>query len=134
LEVRVPILDHKLVEWMSSLAPDLKLRGTEGKYLFKRALAPYLPEDILYRPKMGFGVPLASWFRGPLRERVRNAVLGPVLGDTGMFNRDYLAHLVDHHQSGVKDYSASIWSLLMFEAFVRRVLAPRTQAEPEAVA
>ena len=132
LEVRVPILDHQFVEWMSSLAPDLKLRGTEGKYLFKRALAPYLPEDILYRPKMGFAVPLATWFRGSLRERVRSAILGPVLADTGMFNRDYLTHLVDHHQSGVKDYSASIWSLLMFEAFARRVLAPRTQVEPGA--
>lgn len=127
LEVRVPILDHELVEWMSSLPPSLKLRGREGKYLFKRALAPYLPADILYRQKMGFGVPLASWFRGPLRQRVRDAVLGPVLAETGMFNRGYLEHLVDHHQSGVKDYSASIWSLLMFEAFVRRVVAGSVQ-------
>ncbi len=134
LEVRVPILDHELVEWMSSLAPDLKLRGSEGKYLFKRALAPYLPNDILYRPKMGFGVPLASWFRGPLRERVRGAILGPVLADTGLFDRDYLAHLVEHHQSGVKDYSAAIWSLLMFEAFVRRVLAPDARPQAEAAA
>jgi len=123
LEVRVPILDHELVEWMSSVPPGLKLKGGEGKYLFKRAMAPHLPADILYRPKMGFAVPLASWFRGPLRQRVRDAVLGPVLTDTGMFNRGYLEHLVDHHQSGVKDYSASIWSLLMFDAFLRRVVA-----------
>ncbi len=123
LEVRVPILDHELVEWMSSLDPGLKLRGTEGKYLFKRALRPYLPEDILYRPKMGFGVPLAAWFRGPLRERVREAVLGPVLADTGLFDRAYLTELVEHHQSGRRDYSAPLWSLLMFEAFARRVLA-----------
>ena len=122
LEVRVPILDHQLVEWMSSLSPDLKLRGTQGKYLFKQALSPYLPDDILYRPKMGFGVPLASWFRGPLRERVRESILGPVLGDTGLFDRRYLTHLVEQHQSGVRDYSASIWSLLMFEAFARRSL------------
>jgi asparagine synthase (glutamine-hydrolysing) len=122
LEVRVPILDHELVEWMSSLPPDLKLRGREGKYLFKKALQPYLPEDILYRQKMGFSVPLASWFRGPLRERVKEAILGPALADTGLFNREYLEHLVTHHQSGVRDYSASLWSLLMFEAFAAKAL------------
>ena len=121
LEVRVPLLDHQLVEWMSSLPPDLKLRGSEGKYLFKKAMTPYLPSDILYRPKMGFGVPLANWFRGPLRERLRSAVLGPVLADSGLFDRRYLGHLLEHHQSGVKDYSASLWSLLMFEAFLRNI-------------
>jgi asparagine synthase (glutamine-hydrolysing) len=121
LEVRVPILDHELVEWMSSLPPGLKLKGTEGKYLLKKTLSGYVPADVLYRPKMGFSVPLASWFRGPLRERVRDALLGPVLADTGSFNPAYLRHLVEQHQAGVRDYSASIWSLLMFEAFLRRV-------------
>jgi asparagine synthase (glutamine-hydrolysing) len=120
LEVRVPILDHELVEWMSSLAPNLKLRGRKGKYLFKRALEQHLPEEILYRPKMGFSVPLADWFRGPLRERVRDAILGPALAETGLFNRAYLEHLVTDHQSGIRDYSASLWSELMFESFVRR--------------
>jgi asparagine synthase (glutamine-hydrolysing) len=122
LEVRVPILDHELVEWMSSLPPELKLKGREGKYLFKKALESHIPRDVLYRPKMGFSVPLASWFRGPLRGRVRESLLGSVLAETGMFNRRYLEHLVNHHQSGARDYSASIWSLLMFEAFLRRVL------------
>jgi asparagine synthase (glutamine-hydrolysing) len=121
LEVRVPILDHELVEWMSSLPPDLKLRGSEGKYLLKKAMEPHLPQEILYRRKMGFAVPLASWFRGPLRQRVRDAILGPALAETGLFNRDYLEHLVTHHQSGMRDYSASLWSLLMFESFARRV-------------
>lgn len=121
LEVRVPILDHPLVEWMSGLPPELKLRGREGKYLFKKALEPMLPNDILYRPKMGFGVPLIHWFRGPLRQKVRQAVLGPVLEETGMFNRRYLQHLVDQHQSGLRDYSYPLWSLLMFEAFLRRI-------------
>jgi asparagine synthase (glutamine-hydrolysing) len=121
LEVRVPILDHELVEWISSLPPGLKLKGTEGKYLLKKTLRGHVPEDVLYRPKMGFSVPLASWFRGPLRQRVRDALLGPVLADTGSFNPAYLKHLVEQHQAGVRDYSASIWSLLMFEAFLRRV-------------
>jgi asparagine synthase (glutamine-hydrolysing) len=121
LEVRVPILDHKVIEWISSLPPELKLRGREGKYLFKKALEPMLPHDILYRPKMGFGVPLVHWFRGPLRQTVREAVLGPALEATGMFERRYLEHLVDQHQSGVRDYAYPLWSLLMFEAFLRRM-------------
>lgn len=123
LEVRVPILDHEVVDWLSGLPASLKLRGREGKYLFKRALEPYVPNDVLYRPKMGFAVPLASWFRGPLRERVRTAVLGPGLADTGIFDQTYLQTLVDEHQSGQRDHSAPLWALLMFEAFRRRVLS-----------
>ncbi|WP_446810201.1 XrtA/PEP-CTERM system amidotransferase [Methylomonas sp. 2BW1-5-20] len=119
LEVRVPLLDHKLVEWMATLPPDLKLHGREGKYLFKKALESYLPNDILYRPKMGFAVPLSSWFRGPLKQRVKQALLGNTLRETGWFDEDFLRHLVTQHQSGLRDYSASIWSLLMFEAFIR---------------
>jgi asparagine synthase (glutamine-hydrolysing) len=122
LEVRGPLLDHQLVEWLSGLDPDLKLRGQEGKYIFKKALEPYLSENILYRPKMGFAVPLGAWFRGPLKERVREAVLGPTLERTGIFDSKFLRKVVDNHQSGVSDYSAMLWSLLMFEAFQRRVL------------
>lgn len=122
LEVRVPLLDHKLVEWIATLPPDLKLHGREGKYLFKKSLESYLPNDILYRPKMGFAVPLGNWFRGPLKERVRDALLGETLNQTGWFNEGFLRHLVTQHQSGNYDYSASIWSLLMFEAFMRNSL------------
>jgi asparagine synthase (glutamine-hydrolysing) len=120
LEVRVPLLDHQLVEWISGLPPSLKLQGSEGKYIFKKSLEPHLPHDILYRRKMGFSVPLASWFRGPLRQRVRDSLLGPLLADSGMFNQHYLRELVEQHQSGMRDYSAPIWSLLMFEAFLRK--------------
>jgi len=114
-------MDHPLVEWLSSLPPDFKLRNGEGKVLLKKALAPYLPPEILYRPKMGFAVPLAQWFRGPLREPVKRAVLGPVLAETGWFNASYLRLLVDDHQSGLRDYSTPLWTLLMFESFLRNV-------------
>ncbi len=119
LEVREPLMDHPLVEWLATLPSSLKVHGQEGKYLLKKAMEPALPHDILYRPKMGFAVPLARWFRGPLRERVRSSVLGDRLMSTGWFNPDYLKHLVDAHQSGVRDYSAPLWTLLMFEAFLR---------------
>ncbi len=119
LEVRVPILDHKFVEWVSGLPPEMKLSGGEGKRIFKKALEPHLPNDILYRRKMGFAVPLAKWFRGPLKERLRTALLGPTLADTGIFNQAFLAQLVEQHQSGRRDHSAVLWALLMFEAFLR---------------
>lgn len=122
LEVREPLMDHELVEWLATLPSSLKVRGQEGKFLLKKAMEPRLSDDILYRPKMGFSVPLARWFRGPLRARVRQAVLGSRLAATGWFNRAYLEHLVDAHQSGARDYSASLWTLLMFEAFLRNVV------------
>jgi len=119
LEVRVPILDHHLVDWISGLPPELKLRDREGKYIFKKALEPLLPKEILYRPKMGFAVPLASWFRGPLRERVRESLLGKRMSESGLFDHACLKRLVDQHQSGRWDHSASIWTLLMFQAFLK---------------
>ncbi len=120
LEVRVPILDHKLVEWISGLPPELKLHGREGKYLFKKALEPRLPQEILYRPKMGFAVPLASWFRGPLRKRVAGLTGGAMAG-SGLFNVDYMQKLVDQHLSGRWDHSAVLWTLFMFDSFLTEV-------------
>ena len=122
LEVREPLMDHELVEWLATLPSHLKIRGQEGKYIFKKSMEAYLPQDVLYRPKMGFSVPLARWFRGPLKQRLRDAVLGERLAATGWFNPDYLRHLVDAHQSGTRDYSAPLWTLLMFEAFLRQVV------------
>jgi asparagine synthase (glutamine-hydrolysing) len=90
------------------------------EYLFKQSLESRLPQEILYRPKMGFAVPLASWFRGPLRERVRSALLGPAMQESGIFDSGFLRQMVDQHQSGRRDYSSPIWTLLMFEAFLRR--------------
>ncbi|GAC1406679.1 MAG: amidotransferase 1, exosortase A system-associated [Burkholderiaceae bacterium] len=119
LEVRVPLLDHKLVEWISGLPPDMKLNNGEGKYIFKKSLESTLPRGILYRKKMGFSIPLASWFRGPLRQHVRTALLGPTLAETGMFNMTFMREMVEQHQSGMRDYSVPIWSVLMFEAFLR---------------
>jgi len=125
LEVRVPLLDHKLVEWISGLPPALKLRGAEGKYIFKNSLRPYLPNEILYRRKKGFSVPLAAWLRGPLRTLLRQTVLDPIMLDTGLFNSGYLHHLLDMHDTRRKDYSAALWSLLMFALFLKT-----SQAKP----
>jgi asparagine synthase (glutamine-hydrolysing) len=122
LEVRVPLLDHQLVEWISGLSSTIKLKGGEGKYIFKKSMERYLPHDILYRKKMGFAVPLSAWFRGPLRQRVRDSLLGPNLAATGIFNTAFLTEMVEQHESGRRDYSAPIWTVLMFEAFLRKEL------------
>lgn len=119
LEVRVPLLDHELVEWIAGLAPSLKLKSREGKYIFKKSLESYLPNDILYRPKMGFAVPLGSWFKGPLKNQVRESLLGETMADCGLFDQQFLKKVVEQHQSGLRDYSTTIWSLLMFERFLR---------------
>jgi len=122
LEVREPLMDHPLVEWLATLPSSLKLRDGEGKFLLKKTMERALPRDVLYRPKMGFAVPLERWFRGPLKGRVREAILGQRLADTGMFNTGYLRRLVDDHESGARNYSSPIWTLLMYEAFLRNVL------------
>ena len=134
LEVREPLMDHTLVEWLASLSPDLKLNRGEGKYILKKALEPYLPDGILYRPKMGFAVPLTKWFRGPLRQAMKDAVLGPVLANTGWFNASYLQRLVEDHESGRRDYSAPLWTLMMFESFLRKVMSVQTAPKIKSVA
>jgi asparagine synthase (glutamine-hydrolysing) len=135
LEVREPLMDHPLVEWLATLPPAMKIQGNEGKVLLKKAMEPHLPNEVLYRPKMGFAVPLARWFRGPLKQRVREAVLGQRMADTGWFDHKTLQQLVDNHQSGRADHSAPLWTLLMFEAFLRNVVdgAPVPANAEEAV-
>lgn len=122
LEVRVPLLDHEFVEWAATLPAQLKLHGREGKYVFKKALESFLPHTLLYRPKMGFSVPLAAWFRGPLRDRLRSKALDPALFETGIFAEGEVRRLVDSHQSGTADHAPLLWALLMFSDFHSRVL------------
>ena len=119
LEVREPLMDHELIEWLATLPTDLKIRGQEGKWLLKKAFEPHLPHDILYRPKMGFSVPLAQWLRGPLAERLKSAITGPRLAESGYFNPVRLRSMLEKHQSGQRDFSAPLWSLLMFDAFLK---------------
>jgi len=122
LEVREPLMDHELVEWMATLPSHHKMQGGHSKRLLKQSFEQHLPHALLYRPKMGFSVPMASWLRGPLRTRVRAALLGPALQASGYFNLQTLRQLLDQHEQGVRDHSTPIWSLLMFEAFLRQVV------------
>jgi asparagine synthase (glutamine-hydrolysing) len=128
LEVRVPLLDHEFVQWGAGLPSSLKLVGREGKYLLKKSLEPHLPDDVLYRPKMGFGVPLGRWFRGPLKESLREAVDSPDLRESGYFDPAYLRRLLGEHESGARDHTAVLWALLMFRGALAGLAA--TPANP----
>ena len=136
LEVRVPFLDHRILEWAASLPWRFKLNGREGKHVLKQAMRPYLPDAILFREKQGFAVPLARWFRGPLQDQVRAALASPMLADTGIFDMGYLAALGEQHRKGARDHSSAIWALLMFESFLRQVHTGTgvRDASPEGVA
>jgi asparagine synthase (glutamine-hydrolysing) len=126
LEVREPLMDHPLVEWLASLPSSFKVKGNESKRLLKKAMTPHLSHEVLYRPKMGFSVPLARWFRGPLRRPVREALLGGRLAETGWFNQAHLAQLLAQHESGARDHSTPLWTLLMFDAFLANVVEGET--------
>lgn len=131
LEVRVPLLDHRLVAWASSLPPALKLKGGTGKYIFKKALEADLPHDVLYRAKMGFSVPLAAWLRGPLAQRAREALLNGAVARCGYFEPSTLKRLVREHAAGRRDHSTTLWSLLMLDAFLRQTQATSHATVPD---
>ena len=124
LEVREPLMDHLLVEWLATLPSGLKIRDGEGKYVLKKAFEPLLPQDVLYRPKMGFSVPLASWLRGPLAPRMQESVLSPRMLASGYFNAGTLQTLVNQHLGGHHDHSTALWMLIMFDAFLRQAQEP----------
>lgn len=117
LEVREPLMDHLLIEWAATLPQALKISQGESKLVLKRAMEPLLPNEVLYRPKMGFAVPLADWFRKPLRSRLSTDLLGEH-GPSGDFlAAGRLRSLIHEHGSGRRDWSASIWSAMGFAAF-----------------
>ncbi|RJS94724.1 XrtA/PEP-CTERM system amidotransferase [Salinisphaera sp. Q1T1-3] len=120
LEVRVPLLDHDFVNWAARLPSDFKLRGGQGKYVFKQAFADVLDTNVRDRRKQGFSVPLADWFRGPLRQTGEHALTQGPLVTSGLFEPEALARLWQRHTSGAADHGASLWSLLMLSNFLAR--------------
>jgi asparagine synthase (glutamine-hydrolysing) len=121
LEVRVPMLDPEMVRRAAAVPPGLRLHGREGKYAFKKAMEPDLPDDVLYRPKMGFGVPLGRWFRHDLNDAVRRRLLDGPLTDSGYFDPDMVRRLVDEHTAGRRDHAQPLWALMTFAGFLEQV-------------
>ena len=120
LEVRVPFLDHKFVEWAFTAESEANLHRGTGKYGLKKALEPHLPQDVLYRQKMGFAVPLEQWFRGPLQQQLESKLLSDVMLSSGIFNEFELRKLISEHKAGLKDNSTALWTLLMFAVFIEK--------------
>jgi len=120
LESRVPFLDHRLMEFVATMPSSFKLRNGAGKYLLKRAIAQDLPDEILTRKKMGFGVPLADWFRHELRDMTRDVLLGPQARQRGFFRMAEVEALLATHDAGRRDYSARLWALMCFELWMRQ--------------
>ncbi|HEV7682969.1 MAG TPA: asparagine synthase (glutamine-hydrolyzing) [Pyrinomonadaceae bacterium] len=112
VEARVPFLDHHLVEYAMSLPLDLKIKGTSGKHILKQALEKVLPEDLLYRPKRGFGAPIREWFRGASGEMLGSMIMNSSLRRRELFDYSFIAQLIDQHRRGARDWSFHLWALL----------------------
>lgn len=124
LEAREPLLDHRLVEFAARLPDKMRVRGTTGKYLLKKCMERYLPDDILYRSKQGFVTPIADWLRGPLAHEARGIASSSVLASSGWFNQRALSQLADAHIAGRSDHSRTLWQLLMLEKSLSRLEVP----------
>ena len=121
LEAREPLLDHRLVEFAATLPSSLRLRGGEGKWLMKQALRPYLPRDILRRPKQGFVTPVSAWFRGPLAGEAAALARSRTLADTGWFDLPQLARFAEEHRAGRAEHGRTLWQFVTLERSLQRL-------------
>ncbi|WP_422927826.1 asparagine synthase (glutamine-hydrolyzing) [Singulisphaera sp. PoT] len=127
LECRGPFLDHRVVELAMAMpvSHKLKIRGGRSKLVLKQAFREFLPPPIQQRAKMGFGVPLDRWFRGVLKDEVRNVLLDPVAVGRGLFRPEAVTTLIDEHVQGKRDHAYRLWTLLMLEFWFRRHIDSR---------
>lgn len=122
LEARSPFLDHEVMQFAARLPANLKRQGRSGKHLLKKAFADLLPTENVDRPKMGFGVPIGRWFRGPLREALRDALLSEQARARPYFNPQEVGRLVEEHLGDRADHSSKLWNLFMLEMWHREVV------------
>jgi asparagine synthase (glutamine-hydrolysing) len=129
LEVRCPLLDHHFAEFATRIPTAWKWQNGKGKRILLEALGDRLPPELLTRPKMGFGVPIDSWFRGPLRELVHDSLLGRTFLERGIVSPDFARYLVEEHESGRRNNHHQIYALLMLELWFES-LEPVASADP----
>ena len=118
LETRVPLLDHRVVELASQLPMNMKIRNGETKWLLRQVLYQYVPKELIERPKAGFGIPLAQWLRGPLKDWAESLLDEKRLVQEGYFNVHFIRNLWDAHLSGKRNHQSLLWSVLMFQAWL----------------
>jgi asparagine synthase (glutamine-hydrolysing) len=131
IETRVPLLDHKLVEFALTIPPEMNLRGGTTKYILKQAMKGILPERIVNRPKQGFAVPLGYWFRGKLGSYVRDLLLGERGRRRGFFHLPYIESLVERHERG-ENLDLQLWTLISFELWASTFLDGKTREQERA--
>lgn len=115
LETRSPLLDHVLLEWAAAIPAEVRMAGGQTKALFKRAMEPYLPREVIYRKKMGFGMPIDEWLRGELKPLAYDTLLSQPARERGVMRPDYVRRLLDEHCSGRRNHHTRLWALLMLE-------------------
>ena len=117
LETRTPFLDPDVISLSSRLPLNMKIRNSEGKWALRQVLYKYVPREIIDRPKMGFGIPVGLWLRGPLREWVEEMLSSKRLEEEGLLNSEIIQQTWSLHRSGRKDFTSQLWSILMFQAW-----------------
>ncbi|MGY2989961.1 MULTISPECIES: asparagine synthase (glutamine-hydrolyzing) [Bradyrhizobium] len=119
LESRSPLLDHVLMEWAMTLPENVTIPSGTTKAIFKKAMEPFLPHDVIYRPKMGFGCPVDHWLRGELKEMAYDLLLSPLAQSRGIMDRNAVQVLLDEHCSGSNAHHTRLWPLLIMELWFR---------------
>jgi asparagine synthase (glutamine-hydrolysing) len=120
LEARVPLLDHKLIEFAARVPSSLKLRRGTTKYLLRRVLERHAPASIVSGPKHGFTMPIGEWLRGSLKDLAGELLLGDRLRNRGLFDRAVLERLWNDHQQRRRDHQHRLWTLVMLELWFRQ--------------
>jgi asparagine synthase (glutamine-hydrolysing) len=122
LEARSPFLDHKLIEFAASLPENLKIRRFETKYLLKKVAARLVPREVVYRRKMGFGVPIGRWFRNEMKDFVREVLLSERSLSRGIVRPEVVGRYVNEHLNGERDHAFQVWTLLMLELWFQKFI------------
>ncbi len=122
LEARVPLLDHKLVEFAFSLPGNLKLHGNETKWIFKKTMERLLPHETLYRKKEGFSIPIKHWLATDLKDMMLGYLDEKRIREGGLFEPATVAAMIDAHLKGRENYSHQLWALLVFEIWKENYL------------
>ena len=120
LEVRTPLLDHRIVEFAWRLPTSMKLNGWKTKYILKKAVAPLIPDSVIKRKKKGFGIPLTPWIREDLKENFQETLHPDRLRDQGLFNADAVQDILKQHLSGASDQRKKLWNLFVFQEWLQR--------------
>ena len=122
LEARVPILDHKLVEFAATIPPAVLFNGQKPKHLFKKVAERLLPKEVVYRPKMGFAVPIAQWIKKEWKDLSHDLVLGERARKRNILNSDYVKRVMSEHQMGRRPHDNTIWTLMVLELWFREFI------------